>query len=180
MSDAIITKTCTKCNATKPLSSFYHQATRPDGHYPYCKTCTDAQVREYQASDAGQKKMREYRQSAAFKEKRRKIRNTPEYKAQMRAYRQSKKGREAAARYAKSGARAAVMARYFQNNRAACNARKLIWSRIASKKMPQASQCICSMCGNQADHYHHHNGYDKDHVLDIIPLCHSCHVAAHT
>ena len=180
MSDAIITKTCTKCNATKPLSSFYHQATRPDGHYPYCKTCTDAQVREYQASDAGQKKMREYRQSAAFKEKRRKIRNTPEYKAQMRAYKQSKKGREAAARYNQSSKRAVIAARYAHNHRQECSAHWAIGCYVRSGRMPRASQCICSMCGNQADHYHHHNGYDKDHVLDVIPLCHSCHVAAHT
>ena len=33
------TKTCTKCGATKPLSDFHRDRTKPDGHRARCKAC---------------------------------------------------------------------------------------------------------------------------------------------
>ena len=38
----------------------------------------------------------------------------------------------------------------------------------------------CEHCGSCAPvQAHHHNGYDPDHALDVIWLCHPCHTAQH-
>jgi len=41
-------------------------------------------------------------------------------------------------------------------------------------KIPKASDCVCE-CGQQAQGYHHHNGYGPEHIFDVIPLCRKCH-----
>jgi len=39
---------------------------------------------------------------------------------------------------------------------------------------------VCEHCQEaQALHYHHHNGYDQKHKLDVIALCTECHGKAH-
>ena len=42
---------------------------------------------------------------------------------------------------------------------------------------PKSLPCI--NCGNQAENYHHHLGYDRNHWLDVQALCKKCHVRAH-
>lgn len=37
----------------------------------------------------------------------------------------------------------------------------------------------CQRCGYKAEHYHHHIGYAKQHWLDVMPLCISCHQREH-
>lgn len=39
----------------------------------------------------------------------------------------------------------------------------------------KVSEHKCSVCGKQAEHYHHHNGYGDDHLLDVVPVCAMCH-----
>ena len=39
-------KTCTRCGATKPLTSFYRDQTRKDGLYPACIDCSRAAARK--------------------------------------------------------------------------------------------------------------------------------------
>lgn len=53
-------------------------------------------------------------------------------------------------------------------------------SRLSSKKirgtMPRASALRCTDCGEPASDYDHHNGYSKEHALDVQPVCRPCHV----
>lgn len=42
-------------------------------------------------------------------------------------------------------------------------------------KMKPARAFKCDYCGDQAEHYHHYNGYEKEHWFDVIPLCRPCH-----
>ena len=53
--------------------------------------------------------------------------------------------------------------------------------RQAVKKgtLPQLSRVSCARCGLQAHHYHHWRGYDKEYLLDVIPLCIPCHRKEH-
>ena len=44
--------------------------------------------------------------------------------------------------------------------------------------LPHISNRICISCGKRAEHYHHHKGYSKAFKLDVIPLCHKCHMLA--
>lgn len=50
---------------------------------------------------------------------------------------------------------------------------------IKKGNMVKANTLQCKDCGKNATHYHHHNGYEKPHWLDVIPLCRSCHIKRH-
>lgn len=53
--------------------------------------------------------------------------------------------------------------------------------RAVKQGMKPATAFICADCGKeQAEEYHHHKGYDKEHWLDVIPLCLPCHVKTKT
>lgn len=51
--------------------------------------------------------------------------------------------------------------------------------QVKKGNMPKISTCKCAECGKKAAHYHHANGYAKEHWLDVVPLCRSCHKKAH-
>lgn len=57
------------------------------------------------------------------------------------------------------------------------------WARIQdlvrSGRILPAKEHKCEKCGSQADHYHHHNGYSREHREDVIPLCLQCHADEH-
>lgn len=44
-----LTKSCTKCGATKPLSQFYRQPSGVLGRYSWCSECTKANVKRLRA-----------------------------------------------------------------------------------------------------------------------------------
>jgi hypothetical protein len=47
---------------------------------------------------------------------------------------------------------------------------------VKTGKLPAVQSQKCSVCKNkQAQEYHHHRGYDKEHWLDVIPVCSKCH-----
>ena len=47
-------------------------------------------------------------------------------------------------------------------------------------RLPKVTTLQCAKCRNRpAAHYHHHNGYAKEHRLDVTPLCPVCHKAVH-
>ena len=54
-------------------------------------------------------------------------------------------------------------------------ARTRVTTAISLGKMRPAKETICVDCGKQAHSYHHHNGYDEKHALDVITLCLKCH-----
>jgi hypothetical protein len=64
-------KTCTKCDETKPLSEYYRQANCRGGHRPDCKDCVKARTRATKAtprakeSDEERRRDAEYRKAAA-------------------------------------------------------------------------------------------------------------------
>jgi hypothetical protein len=54
-------------------------------------------------------------------------------------------------------------------------ARNKVNNAIARNKIPKVSTLQCINCGNQAQQYHHHNGYNIEHWLDVVPMCIPCH-----
>lgn len=50
---------------------------------------------------------------------------------------------------------------------------------IRCGELPRADEVACAHCGQQARHYHHRNGYGQEALLDVIPLCVSCHKKEH-
>ncbi len=57
--------------------------------------------------------------------------------------------------------------------------RFIIYCVVRGVLLP-ASKKKCEHCGEQAEHYHHYNGYEPINYLDIIPLCMPCHRKEHS
>lgn len=56
-------------------------------------------------------------------------------------------------------------------------ARRIVNKAVRKELIPAASTQICQVCNcRMAQHYHHHNGYDKSRALDVIPVCVDCHI----
>lgn len=58
------------------------------------------------------------------------------------------------------------------------SAQRRIKHAVASGYIPPARSLPCAHCGGKAYGYHHHLGYEREHHLDVIPLCPRCHVRA--
>ena len=69
--------------------------------------------------------------------------------------------------------------RYANRNKKQSCARNYVNKQILRGKFPRASSQVCTLCGNPAQMYHHHNGYDADHRMDVVPVCFVCHKAQH-
>lgn len=68
------------------------------------------------------------------------------------------------------------MARTPAQNAAYIAVQKAIWEYHT---LPHPTTVRCKGCGVLADEYHHPNGYEGKHQLDVIPLCISCHRSLH-
>lgn len=56
------------------------------------------------------------------------------------------------------------------------NARAAVSNAVYAGRLPKIHTMVCSVCNNkQAEHYHHHKGYDREYWLDVIPVCAACH-----
>lgn len=56
-------------------------------------------------------------------------------------------------------------------------ARRVVQYAVHLGKLPRVASLKCFHCENQAQHYHHHKGYAKEHWLDVVPVCSPCHSA---
>jgi hypothetical protein len=54
-------------------------------------------------------------------------------------------------------------------------ARNAVNKAVIAGILPRVTTLHCGKCGAQAESYHHHNGYDPAHRLDVVPLCNKCH-----
>lgn len=49
--DSIPQKHCARCNTTKPLTDFFRNKCKPDGHSAMCKACRSAYIHEYRQNN---------------------------------------------------------------------------------------------------------------------------------
>ena len=159
MDTTIVAKACTFCKKIKPLSDFYKH--RRNGYQSHCKTCQLANVKAYRRTERG-----------------RSVDN-----AASARYQQTARGQVINLAYRQSTHGKAIRAKATQRFRIAHPDR--IQASVAVKDavrrgilMPPTS-FQCKMCDNTAEHYHHHKGYEEEHKLDVVPLCHVCHVSIH-
>lgn len=87
---------------------------------------------------------------------------------------------EAKRRYRRENpeARRATLRKYEQVHRHKRHAHYAIKHEIRDGRMPSASECQCAHCGNSAETYHHWS-YEREHWLDVTPLCRECHGREH-
>lgn len=158
-------KECTGCHIVKSLSE-YSLIKRSGKLYTKCKQCVREQRKKWKEKNPDyHKKWRD--------ENRERVRtyyHTPNVVAQREKYQKSPDGR--LKRYL------AKKARYhLPENEMKHNARAAIRRAIKKGILPKVNTLMCSNCKvNQAEHYHHHNGYDKEHRIDVIPVCQKCHL----
>lgn len=68
--------------------------------------------------------------------------------------------------------------RWNKENKIKRQAHSAVWNAIKNGKLIPAKELECANCGNDAHEYHHWS-YKKEHWLDVIPLCCSCHKLEH-
>lgn len=147
--DASSVKTCSKCGESRPINQFAKDRTRKDGLQCCCRSCQSAFRRE------------RYWNDEAYREKQR---------AQWREYRQRPGVRQRKQEWDKT--------RGYQVD--PVRARVAVGTAVTRGHLPPAWTMVCSVCQEaQAAHWHHHNGYGKDHWLDVVPVCRDCHGKEH-
>lgn len=84
MSEQIITKRCSKCKQTKPLSGFYKNRSMHDGYGNQCKMCFLKSDAKYRLTEKGKASQKKYHQSEKGKiaKKRYRIHRPEQVKAQ--------------------------------------------------------------------------------------------------
>lgn len=197
MSNKIISKRCSECKETKPISEFY-KAQTSDGYRKDCKKCHLKQSARYAKTGKGKiahrkawqkynesKKGKSYKKDFYEKNKiqtllRAKINyQKPEVKAAKKAYYQSEKGKQVTKRYLQSE-KGKVKTRKAAKNwqlkyPEQIKAQQAVKRAIKKGKLPHPGTLQCHYCPNQAKDYHHWHGYEPEHWLDVIPVCKKCH-----
>lgn len=64
-------------------------------------------------------------------------------------------------------------------DRLAANAHQAVRRAIAAGQLAPLAERLCKDCGAAARNYHHFAGYEREHWLDVEPLCCRCHKAHH-
>ena len=76
--------------------------------------------------------------------------------------------------------RAAAAAAHRRQHPQRVLARKAVAQEVHMFRFPAANTMVCEVCGEAlAHHWHHHNGYEPEHALDVIAVCRECHFAIH-
>lgn len=153
------TKRCSDCKQEKAVDLFYRDGSRVDGIDYICKEC------------------RRIRQSSRNRPEQRLKRND-----KMRAYKAKRREKinEANRRY-RAANRDKIEAYVSDRERThplAVQAKNKVNNAINEGKMPSVKTRSCADCGGQGQHYHHES-YEPEHWLDVVPLCVSCHKKRH-
>jgi len=146
MSEAIVTKTCSKCKQVKPLDSFGIKKGTSDGLTFRCKTCNEY-MRYYKQTEKNQRWREQYKQSGKALACSRKRDRSDRGKQSRRDFH----GRHPERR----------------------KAREAIKRAVDKGLLPPAKSCICQ-CGKAAAEYHHESYAPEDRLV-VIPVCIQCH-----
>ena len=171
-------KTCSKCGKIKPLSAFYKDRSRKDGHAGQCKECACARSREWYEAN---------KERAAARNKAWYAANRDRAAATSKAWREANPDRVVAiqrAWYEKNKERVAVTRRAWKKanpDRAA--AIKLQYRYGVSladyNAMLETQDDSCAICGRTAEEEGQRLAVDHDHDTDEVRglLCGNCNRA---
>lgn len=157
MAEPIISKRCIKCKEIKPINLFNKDKSTKDNHCYTCKDCAKLRTKIWYKTQNGKQRARERykiyyytkRGRNAFNKALKKYRNSRKYKI----YRQ----------------------KYCEQNRHRYKAYKAVARAIKKGILICPKRLHCFYCYDNAQEYHHHKGYAKEHRLDVIPVCIKCH-----
>lgn len=144
---------CNKCKIEKPLDQFTKNNGRPFGRGYICLSCDAERVRQYR-------------------------KNSPKWNGDRELINQQKAEymREHKEKYR-------VYYRDYNRNRRDTNKvkiRALVQAAIERGDLPKVNTRMCQYpgCNEQANEYHHEN-YEIERALDVIPLCYKHHGMVH-
>lgn len=161
-------KRCTRCGTIRSLTEYYSDG---DGVTAYCKDCARARSKAY--NRANRDKLlrkttayrRENREKLSARERERRADSTYRKKCAVKLKKWRERNREYVSAY---------------NRGDAVRARGAINKAVLRGDFPPPASMVCEGCQEaQAQHYHHPQGYAKEHWLDVIALCTECHGKAH-
>ena len=157
MAETIITKTCCVCKIVKPINQYYKASTNRDHRSNECKECKHARGSQYAKTD--------------------------KRKASLRMYAQSERGKEVVkksqARYRKTQKSRVRAERWRMKHLEVHAAKHAVSYAIRTGRLSPIKSMKCKFCQKQAQQYHHYAGYAKEHRLDVVPVCQSCHIKIH-
>lgn len=149
-------KRCCKCKEIKHITEFQLNKSNKDGYQKRCKKCRSEHLKTHPRF--------EYLKQWYQDNKDIQIKKNSEYRKTEKWKIANKKGNE----------------KYVKNNPNKKKAHTLISNSVKLGKIPNIKTLTCSVCKNkQAEHYHHHKGYEEKHWLDVIPVCKVCHNDIH-
>lgn len=177
------TKKCCVCKADLATDQFYKNAARSDGLDTVCKACRMENTRSRSKTERGREinrqSQRRRRADPEIRAAEAEARKTPEgrrrSRERMARYRKSVNGIAYQSVYRQSPRAKEVDAARRQRKKPLLAAHKAITLAIYHGTIPKASTLTCAECGGDAREYHHHNGYEESHWLDVIPVCVPCH-----
>lgn len=143
-------KRCRVCNEVLPLDSFYDGGTTRDGKRSECKPCFNRDIMERRKTTHGH---------AVFIRAKRKYNARPESRQKHTEYMRNVR----------------ATGRWYQQE----NARKRLWDAVRRNGFPRPTEHKCADCGQPAQEYHHES-YEREHWLDVVPLCRECHRSRHS
>lgn len=83
---------------------------------------------------------------------------------------------QSSAKYRKSEKYKISRKKYLDNNNLKIKARQILNTAVKAGKIISPKTLKCYLCGNPSVEYDHHNGYEKEHWFDVIPICKNCHI----
>lgn len=162
-------KFCPKCQQDKPTERFYKRKSSKDGLHPHCKDCCNQYEMERYNSN---REWRELRKEQG----RKRYRDNPDVRQSRIDYAmdycRTPQGKTAKDTYVKSW-----QAKYPERRKA--HNRVLTAIRNGTLPHPSTLGCQYPGCNKLANLYHHHNGYDKAHWLDVVAICTEHHGLIH-
>lgn len=154
-----ITKICSLCSLEKPITEFHFRKDSLDGYYSSCKECRRAYNRERY----------ERKRTLVLEQKKTYWQNNKERITERRKNPESI--RKQNQRYRIRRATDVEIHKKLKANRETNKA-------VRKGLLPNPKTCLCAKCGNPAVEYHHHS-YEIEYWLDVIPVCHTCHMNIH-
>ena len=94
-------------------------------------------------------------------------------------YARTEKGKAARKRYAQSEKGKVNQKRFYVHHPNQIKAKKAVYYSIKIGRLPRPDTLFCHYCNHPAEHYHHWQGYEPEHWLDVVPACVECHKKEH-
>lgn len=156
-------KTCFKCGAEKPLSSFYKHKGMRDGYLNKCIECAKKDVKIHR--DENLEKIQEY------------DRNRPNHKerTESNSIRMNRLKSSDPDKYNKQTVEANK--KWASDNPLKRKAHSAVSIAIRDCKLQKLS--VCENCGDSYKVQAHHESYEEAYWLDVVWLCDTCHKKRH-